>query len=128
MHQGIPEADTLPVALGKLADDFPADVRQATLFHDNVHPFTEAFADQALEPGAEFKVFAHAHLGIKRIVFRHVTDAAAHFIGLGENIETGDANGPGSRGHETGEDAHGGALACAIAAEQADNFPASDGK
>ena len=31
-------------------------------------------------------------------------------------------------GHETGEDAHGGALARAIAAEQADNFPASNGK
>ena len=34
MHQRVRQADALPIAFGELADDAPAHIGQAALFHD----------------------------------------------------------------------------------------------
>ena len=126
MHQRVRQADALPVAFGKLADDAAAHVRQAALFHHRVHALARTPPAEALEPRAEFQVFPHAHFGIERIVFRHVTDAPAHFVRFVKNVEARHAHRAARRRQETGQNPHRRAFARAVRAEQADDFAARD--
>ena len=126
MHQRVRQTDPLLVTLGKLADDAPVHLRQPALLHHRGHALARTPPVKALEPRAEFQVFPHAHFGIQRIVFRHVTDAAAHFLRLVKHIEARDAHRAGRRRQETRKNPHGRAFARAIRSEQADNFAARD--
>jgi len=109
--------------VGKLADDAAAHVGQAALLHDQGHAFARAPPAQALEPGAEFQIFAHPHLRIERVVFGHVPNAPAHFLGVVEDIEARHAHGPAIGRHGTGQHAHRGALARPVGAQQTHDLP-----
>src|SRR5439155_7768411 len=117
IYQGVSQADALAVTLGELADDTPAHLGQSALLHDPINPLTATFAAKPFETGAKFEVFAHAHVIMQRIIFGHVTDAAADFIGIVEHVEAGNPDRAGSSGQIAGENAHGGAFAGAIGTE-----------
>src|SRR5262245_42279599 len=78
-------------------------------------------AVQSLDASAEAEIFGDAHLGVKRTVLRHVADAAADLEGVPEDVETVDGGGAGGGRQEAGEDAHGGRLAGAVGAKEADD-------
>ncbi len=128
MHQRVSQAHPLPVAFGKLADDSPAHFRQAALGDDGLDPLACAPTAQALEAGAEPQILLAPACRDERVVLRHVADAAAHFVRLGGNVQPRHAGRAGSRRNETGKNAHGGAFARAVGAEQADDFAALDRK
>ena len=46
VHQGVRQADALPVPFGKMSDDPPADVGQRALLRDGIHPLLRAFSDR----------------------------------------------------------------------------------
>ena len=122
VDERIGEADTLAIAFRQITDDFTADVRQRALLHHNFDPFAALANPQAFQPGSKLEIFAHSHVEVQRIVFRHVTNPAAHLVGLGEHVEARHPRGA-VRGRQVArQDAHGGALPGAIRAEETDNL------
>ena len=119
VDQRIGEADTLLVTLRQMANDAMADVLQPALFHHRVHPLAGLGAAQTLQAGAKSQILLHPHVAMQRVVLRHVADAPAHFIRLGENIEARHAHRAAGGRHEAGQHAHDGALPGAIRPEQA---------
>jgi hypothetical protein len=126
MDERVRQSDTLAVAFGKVADDRPVHIRQAALFHDRVHALARTFPGQALQLGAKPQILPHPHLRMQRIVLRHVADAAANLPRVRENIQARHARRAGGGRQEAGEDAHRGAFARAVRAEQADDLAAPD--
>ena len=80
----------------------------------------------SFERGAVIEVFGDAHVVIERDVFRHVAEMRARLERLLENVEAGDRGAAGSRRHETGENAHRGALARAVRPEKAHDLALAD--
>ena len=83
VHQRIRQADPLAVTLGKLADDPPADLGQAALLHHHVHPLRATVL--RLSPLSRARNFRYSRTRmsmVQRVVLRHVTDPAAHLLGL----------------------------------------------
>ena len=126
VHQRVRQSDALAVAFGKLPDDAPAHVRQTALLHHRRHALARFFPAEAFQPRAEFQIFAHAHFGIQRIVFRHETDPPPHLVRLVKNIEARHARRAARRRHEARKNPHRRAFARAVRAEQADDFAARD--
>ena len=63
------------------------DLRQPAL-RDHASTRSRArLTAQALEPGAELQVFPHPHVLVQRIVLRHVTDPAPHFVRVRRHIQ-----------------------------------------
>jgi len=110
-------------ALRKMADDALAHFRQSALFHHDTDPFPATLSRQPLQPRPKLQIFAHAHIKVERVIFRHVTDAPPDLLRFLENVQPRDARRPGRRGHVTRENAHRRALAGAIWAEQPRDFP-----
>ena len=77
---------------------------------------------QAFDLGDELEVPVDGHVGIERRILGQVADAALHLERLLEDVEAGDLGGAGSGGQEAGQDAHGGRLAGAVAAQKAQDF------
>ena len=125
-QQGVGEADALAVTFRQSADDLPANVAEPAAFEDIFDASPPRVAVEILDAAAETKVFLDAHLKIERAAFRHVADIAAHAERIPEDIMAGDGGRPGGGGLVAGEDAHRGALAGAVVAEEADNLPALD--
>lgn len=126
MDQGIRQPHPLPEPLGELPDHPPAHFGQPALFHDHIHARARMFAAQAFQPGPELQVFPHPHVIVQRVVLRHIPDAAAHFVGLRKNIQPGHPHGAGSRRQVAGQDAHRGALARPVGAQQTHDFAPPD--
>ena len=122
VHERIGQADSLAIAFGQMADDLAAHLGQTALLHDRLGPFAAPANAQTLQPGPELEVFAHPHVEMQRIILRHVTNAAAHFVGLGEHVEARHPRGAESGRQVAGQDAHRGALARAIRAEETDDL------
>src|SRR5947208_3337690 len=128
MHERVGESDTLFVTFGKMPDYFSVDVGQPALLHDDIDSFARFFSAETFQPRTKFQIFTNTHFGMERIIFRHVTDPAAHFIGLRENVEAGHAGRAGSRRQKTGKNTHRRGFARAVWTKQADNFAAPDCK
>src|SRR6185437_16118896 len=126
VHERIGETDALTVAFGQVPDDLPPHVGQTALLHHNVNAFAAAPDAKAFQPGAELEVFAHPHVEMQRVVFRHVTDAPSDVVSLAENIEARNARGTGSCGHEARKHAHRCALARTVGSQKADDLAATN--
>ena len=124
VNDGIRQPDTLFVAFGKLTDDALAHIRETALLENRINAVPRASATQAFQPRAKLEVFADAHLVVQRIIFRHVTDATTHFLGIVKHIVARHARRAGGRRHETRKDAHGGAFSRAVRPQQTDDLSA----
>ena len=128
VQEGIGQAHALAVAFGQRADQFPLHIAQSAEFLHGIDALAVGAAPDAFERGPVFEVFLHAHLRVKRDVFRHVTDAGTHLARLAGHVETGHAGPPAGGRQVTGQDPHGRALARAVGPEETDNFPLLDGE
>src|SRR5918996_5823801 len=70
----------------------------------------------------ELQVLKRGHIVIERNGFRQVAHALANFKRLLQNIVPGDRCSSIGGRHISGEDSHGGGLACAVGAEKADDL------
>ncbi len=80
----------------------------------------------AVQHGLQVEQFAAAHQGIDRRVLQGHADAAAHVVGLGDNVEPGDSCRACGRREQGGEHAHRRALACAVGPEKAEDLTFGD--
>jgi len=128
VDEGIRQADALAVAFREGFDHLAADVAEAAGVDDVADAAAAVAAAEALELGAEFQVFADAHVLVERDVFRHVADFPACFDGLAEDVVVGDGGGAGGGRQVAGEHPQGGGFARTVRAEEADDFAARHGK
>src|SRR3989441_10020546 len=95
---------------------------RSTLF-----PYTTLFrsgaARHALQLGDEAQVAGHRHVVVEGRALGQVADAAADLARLREDIEALDPDRAAGRRQEAGDDAHGGGLAGAVGAEEAEDLP-----
>ena len=89
MHQSVGQTDPLLIALGQVPNNAFLYVGQAALVQHGIDSLAGLRAAQPLQAGAELQVFAHPHIPMQRVVFRHVTDAAPHFVGLVKHVVAG---------------------------------------
>ncbi len=128
VDEGIGQSDALAVSFGQGGDHFFPHVGQAAQVHDFTDALAAVAAAQSFEASAEVEVFLDAKVIVQRDIFRHVTDFAPRFEGVGEDVVTGHSDPAGGGGQVAGQDAHGGAFACAIGSEEPDDFPPADRK
>ena len=122
------DADALPVALGKLADQLVAHVADGAASQHLVHPAVDVRRADSLELADEIEVLGDLHLGVNRRCFRQIPDPLLDLHGVLEHVEAGDI-GRSRRGRqEAGQDPHGGGLPGAIGPEEADDLPLFDFK
>ena len=128
VDEGVGQADSLAVAFGKGLNHLAAHGIEAADVDHIAHAAASVAVAQALELAAEFQVFADAHVVVERHVFRHVADFPTGIDGFAENVEAGDGGGAGGGREVAGEHPEGGGLACAIGAEETDDFALGDGE
>ena len=122
MNDGVRQSDALPITFGKLTDDACAHIGETALLENRINPFARTATAQSLQSRTELEVFAHPHLVVQWIIFRHVTDAPTRFLGIVKDIIAGHARRARRGWHEAREDAHGGAFARAVRTEQSDDL------
>src|SRR5262249_24476790 len=116
------DAYTLLVATREALDQFVAlvdDVRLSQSVRDAVRSF---FRRNILDARDEIEIILNAHVGIKRGRLGEITYAAPHFERIVEHVETGDFRGSRSCGHESRQDSHRRGFACAVGAEESEDF------
>ena len=126
MDDGLSDADALPVALRKLADDRVPDAAEGGALDHFIHPFGDIRAGDAFQLRDEGKIIADLHFRIERRGFGQVADVLADVERLLNDIETGHAGFARSRGQEAGEDAHRGGFSGAVLAEKPNDFALAD--
>src|SRR5438874_1895508 len=77
---------------------------------------------QTLDAGTKTQVFPDTHVGIKRAILRHVTDAPPDFDGFPENVEAVNRSPAGGRRQVAGQDAQSRRLAGSIGAEKTNDL------
>ncbi len=95
---GIGQADALPIALGKKADELALDVLQGAEIEHVVEAFLDAAAGDALQGGAKAEVLMDAHVLRQGNVFRHVADVLTSAEGVLKNVVSGHLGPAGGRG------------------------------
>jgi hypothetical protein len=94
--------------------------------HHVVEAASQVGGGDALELADEGEVLDHLHFGIEGRRFRQVADALLDLHGVLDHVETGDVGGAHGGGQEAGKDTHGGGLAGAVGAEEADDLALFD--
>ena len=123
VDDGLREADALPVAFRKLADQLVADIADGAALHDFVDAARRDRSADALELADEVEVLADLHFRVERRRFGQVADALLHLHRLLHDVEAGDIAVPAVGRQEAGENAHGGGFPGAVRAEEADDLP-----
>ena len=122
-EQRVGDPDALAEALGELPDQAAGGAAgEVAVIHDLADAFVHARGVHVLEAGAEREVFLDAKVLGQGVVLRHVRQVA---LGAGRIERHGDApdrRAAGGAGHGAGKDAHGGRLAGAVRAQEADDL------
>jgi hypothetical protein len=120
------QADALAVALGQLADQAAAHVRDEAPLHHLVHLRPPLSPAHALDLRHELQVCAHREVRVEGGVLGQVADAPPHLQRLAEDVESGHPRAATGRRHEAREDLHGGGLPGAVRPEKADDLALVD--
>ncbi len=126
MHEGIGEADALPVALREVADDLLAHLVQAAHLHHLADVLAQFTPREPLQRGPEIQIFPHPHVRVQRHVLRHVADAAAGCQRLVENVESSHRSRARGGREVAGEHADRRCFASSIRPEKSHHFTAPD--
>ncbi len=126
MNHGIRQADTLPVALGKIRDDLALHVPQIAEVEHVRDALLQAAAGDFLQRPPVGQILAHAHVGVEGGVFGQVADVLPGAQGIRKDIITSHFRATGRRRQVAGQHLHRGAFARAIGAEKADDFALGD--
>ena len=128
MDESLRQPDALPEAFGKLADvflDFTAEAAHLNHVGDAAHPLR---LGDSTELGDEQKVIHNAHVHIEGRVLGQIADHLADFEGMLAYVEVIDNHIALIRAEIAGDDLHGRGLACAVRAEEPENFPILHGE
>ncbi|MCY1437358.1 hypothetical protein D9M71_535160 [compost metagenome] len=123
MQDRLSQADAALEALGQGLDGLLADVLQFQLRNDTSNPLAPLDTPEAAHAGDEFEEAAHRHVAIARRAFRQIANLPLGLQRLSLHIETEDARRARRRRQETGQHLHGGGLAGAIRAKEAQHLP-----
>ena len=126
MDKSIGKADALSVTFGKRADQFFLNLFQPAKLFDVAHALTDSATRHALERGAIIEVLRDPHIGVKRHVFRHVTETGTGLERFFENVKARDRRPAGRRRHEAREDPHRRAFAGPVRPEKAHDLALAD--
>ncbi len=126
MDQGLGQPNPLPVSLGQLTNFLVFLGIEATYADHFNNLGRNHLLWYSLEPGAKFKVFYDAHILIKRVVFRQITNAFFQFTrlhGFSTNFNISLIH-----GNEIGDHLHGGGFPRTVRSKKAKNLSSIDFK
>jgi hypothetical protein len=124
VDQRLREAGAVLVALRQRVDRLVQHRLQEAQLHHAGHGFTSRRAGQAAQLGGETEESLHRHVGIGGGVLRQVADEALRLQRLLAHVVAADGDAPRAGRHEAGDHAHGGRLAGAVGAEEAEHLAA----
>ncbi|MCY1417919.1 hypothetical protein D9M71_334650 [compost metagenome] len=120
------QRQALTDAQRQAAGQFVADVLEAEAAEHLLHPRADFLGGQVEQPGVQVEVLQHRQLAVQGERLGHVADTPArrHVMGVHRLAEQRAAALAGRQ--QAGEHLHGGGLAAAVGAEEAEDFPALD--
>ncbi len=128
MHQRGGHREPLLVAFGQLARINVQDGPQAEFVDGPRDAIPALLAPQAIRPAEEAQVLPAAELAVQRKLLRHIAHAAACRRGRMAQIVAGDVHAAFADRQQPAQHAERRALACAVGAQQTENFAHADVK
>ena len=126
VHNGLGDADTLLVALGQGADQFPRYIGEAAALHGTRDGLFTARARHAVQSRGQPQIFSDVQFPVQRRCFREIADPCFGRDRLIHQVNAADADFTGAGGEVTGEHLHGGGFAGAVGPEQAQHLPVAN--
>lgn len=124
VDEGLRQSHALAVAFGEGADFFAQFGAEACELDYFVDALTAVF--DLVYVGDEAQELRDIHLGVERVVLGQVAYAGAYLLRLVEDAVAADFDFAFRGGNEAGDDFHQCGLACAVRAEESDDFAGFD--
>ena len=118
VKQYLRHSDALAVAFGELGDLFFQNLAERTFAGDSIDPAVQPLAAKTSRFAEKAKQAERRHIGIKRAIFRQVTQARGACHAFAGNIETADARFTGARSKIPGKQLHCCRLACPVRSQE----------
>src|SRR3954469_463912 len=128
VDQRLREAGAVLVSLGERVDRLVQHRLQEAELDHAVHRLLARGAGEAPQLGDELEERSHRHVRVRGGVLRQVADQALRLDGRLDHVVGADGDLAGGGRHEAGDHPHGGGLAGAVRAEEAEHLAALDGE